>query len=197
MKNTKLMYILSAAAAAVSFGIYRQGHLDAAAAAAPAKIGVVNVTQVLENCTKHKQWQEKMQSERTAMETEYKKMKDELDALQANLKLRTPGSEDALRLQSEMLEKKALMDAKDEFYRSKVESEMQRWTESLYQKLLTVVQDVAKAKGLDMVIADEQLDLPAPSLRDFMLTVKTKKLLYRSEQYDMTAEVLAALDKAQ
>ncbi|MBP8604491.1 MAG: OmpH family outer membrane protein [Phycisphaerae bacterium] len=197
MKNAKLMYTFSAVAIVVSLGIYRQAHLDAAAAAAPAKIGVVNVTQVLENCAKHKQWQEKMQSERTAMENEYKKMKDELDALQANLKLRTPGSEDALRLQSEMLEKKALMDAKDEFYRTKVESEMQRWTESLYQKLLTVVQDVAKTKGLDMVIADEQLDLPAPSLRDFMLTVKTKKLLYRSEQYDLTAEVLAALDKAQ
>ncbi|MCI0498812.1 MAG: OmpH family outer membrane protein [Planctomycetales bacterium] len=196
MRHSRVAFGMMLIVIVVVLGTWQQGRLHADAAVAPAKIGVVNVTQVLENSAKHKQLQEKMQNDRAAMEAEFKKMKDELDAAQANLKLRTPGSEDALRLQGELLEKKALMDAKYEFYRSKVETEMQRWTESLYQKMLTVIKNVAEAKGLDMVIADEILDLPAPTLRDFMLTVKTKKMLYYKSQYDLTAEVQAALDKA-
>ena len=197
MKSSKLALVTALAAAVVLFGTYRQGRLDAANAVAPAKIGVVNVTTVLENSAKHKQWQEKMQANQETMKTEFKKMQDELDALQANLKLRTPGSDDALRLEGEMLEKKALMDAKDQFYRTRVETEMQQWTESLYQKMLAIIKEVAEAKGLDIIIADELLDVPAPTLRDFMLTVKTRKLLYFKQQYDLTAEGQAALDKAE
>jgi len=196
MKSSKQVWIIPVAALIV-LGAYHHGKLGAEAAVAPAKIGVVNVTTVLENCQKHKQWQEKMQAEQTETRKQFDKMKQELDAVQANLKLRTPGTEDYLKLRQEMMEKTALLEAKDTFYQDKVTAEMQRWTESLYQELLKVTETIAKSKGLDMILADELLDLPAPTLRDFMLTIKTKKLLYHNSQYDLTDEVLAALDKAE
>lgn len=195
MKLTK--QITAALVIAVLFiGAWQVGTLDAQDAAAPAKIGVVNVTDVLENSQKHKDWQTKMQKERAQMEGEFEKLKAELEAMQANLKILSPSSADYLKTQSDLLEKKAVMQAKDDFYRTKVEAEMQQWTESLYQKMLTVVEQVAKQKGLDMVISDESLDLPAPSLRDFMLTIKTKKMLYHNPNYDITTAVLEALNKA-
>jgi Skp family chaperone for outer membrane proteins len=195
MRNSKQVWIVIVIALVV-LGAYQHGKLDAVSAVAPAKIGVVNVTNVLENCKKHKQWQEKMQTEQSEMKAQFSKMEDELRALEANLKLRTPGSEDHLNLLKELTEKSAVADAKNKFYQDKVTAEMQRWTEGLYQEMLKVVSDMAKEKGLDMVIADELLDLPAPTLRDFMLTIKTKKLLYHNTNYDLTDDVLAALDKA-
>ena len=194
MKNSKQMWIVLVVALVV-LSAYQHGKLDADSAVAPAKIGIVNVTKVLENCQKHKNWQEKMQEGQTEMKAQFQKMKEELDAVQANLKLHDPGSEDHLKLLQEMAEKTALMDAKDKFYQDKVTAQMQRWTEGLYQELLKVVSDVAKNKGIDVVIADELLDLPAPSLRDFMLSIKTKKVLYHNSKYDLTEEVLAAMDK--
>lgn len=184
-------------AAAVIMWAFQCGTLDAADSASPAKIGVIKVTDVLENCQQHKDWQAKMQAERGEMEKEFTRMKTELEALQANLKLLTPGSVDYLKLQGDMLEKKALMEAKDEFYRGKVEAEMQRWTEELYQKLLKIVEKLAEDKGLDMVMTDESLDLPAPSLRDFMLTIKTKKMLYFNPKYDITTAALEAMNKTE
>jgi Skp family chaperone for outer membrane proteins len=195
MKTSKQIAALLVAAVVLT-GVYQYGTLNAADSAAPAKIGVVKVTEVLENCQPHKDWQAKMQAERAEMEKEFTRMKTELEALQANLKLLTPGSVDFLKLQSDMLEKKAMMDAKDEFYRGKVESEMQRWTEELYQKLLKVVAQLAEEKKLDMVMTDESLDLPAPSLRDFMLTIKTKKMLYVNPRYDITTAALEAMNTA-
>ena len=178
----------------ILLGMYQHGKLNAYSASSAPKVGVVNVTTVLENSKKHKQWQEKMQAEQTETRQQFEKMREELEALQANLKLRTPGTEEFLKLRQEMNEKTALLEAKDQSYRDRVEMQMQNWTESLYQEMLKVIEQVAKDKGLDMIIADELMDLPAPSLRDFMLTIKTKKVLYFNSNFDLTAEVLAALD---
>ena len=194
MKNSKQVWFFLVILIVV-LGVYRYDKLDAASAVAPAKIGVVNVTKVLENSSRNKQWQEKMQQEQTNTKNEFNQMRTEVEAIQANLKLRTPGSEDFLKLRQEMVEKGAMLEAKNTFYQDKVTYEMQRWTEELYQQMLKVVADVAKDKGLDMIIADESLMLPSPSLQDFMLTVKTRKLIYHNKQYDLTDEVLAALDK--
>ena len=196
MKASKQIWILLVAALVV-LGAYQQGKLNADSAVAPAKVGVVNVTNVLENCKKHKQWQAKMQGEQETIKAEMSKLDDELKALNANLKLRTPGSEDYLKLLQELTEKTAVADAKDKYYQEKFTAEMKQWTEQLYQEMLKVVENVAKAKGLDMIIADELLDLPSPTLRDFMLTIKTKKMLYHNMQSDLTDEVLAALDKTE
>jgi len=45
------------------------------------------------------------------------------------------------------------------------------------------------------VLGKESLELPAPTLRDFMLSVKTQKVLYNRPELDITEEVLTALDK--
>ena len=195
MKHSKTTILIVAVALLVSLGAYQQGKLNADSSIKPAKIGVVDVTKVLEESASNKQWQEKMQQEQTDTKNDFNQMRTEVEAIQANLKLRTPGTEDFLKLRQEMVEKGAMLEAKNKFYQDKVTFEMQRWTEELYQQLLKVISDVAKDKGLDMIIADEALLLPSPSLQDFMLTVKTRKLLYHNSQYDQTEEVLAALDK--
>jgi Skp family chaperone for outer membrane proteins len=195
MKNSKATILVVSVTLLVLLGAYQQGKLDADSAVKPAKIAVVDVTKVLENSARNKQWQEKMQQEQTNTKNEFNQMRTEVEAIQANLKLRTPGTEDFFKLRQEMVEKGAMLEAKNKFYQDKVTFQMQQWTEDLYQQLLKVVSDIAKDKGLDMVIADEALFLPSPSLQDFMLTVKTRKLLYHNSQYDLTDEVLAALDK--
>lgn len=196
MKHSKNTILVVTVAALVLLGAYQQGKLDADSEVKPAKIGVVNVTKVLENSVSNKQWQEKMQQDQTDTKNQFNQLRTELEAIQANLKLRMPGTEDFLKLRQEMVEKGAMLEAKNKFYQDKVTFEMQRWTEELYQQLLKVVADIAQDKGLDIIIADELLDLPSPSLQDFMLTVKTRKLLYHNSQYDLTDEVLTALDKA-
>ena len=195
MKHSKTTLLVLGVALLVSLGAYQQGKLNAVSAIKPAKIGVVNVTTVLENSASNKKWQEKMQQEQTDTKNDFNQMRTEVEAIQANLKLRTPGTEDFMKLRQELVEKGAMLEAKNKFYQDKVTFEMQRWTEELYQQLLKVVADVAQDKGLDLIVADELLDLPSPSLQDFMLTVKTRKLLYHNSQYDLTDEVLAALDK--
>ena len=95
MKNLKVYTIIAVLVmACLVFGAYRQGSLHAEAAVAPAKVAVVNVTEVMKNSKRFKTWQEAKQLEAKQIEAELKAMQSELEALNENLKIRTPGSED-------------------------------------------------------------------------------------------------------
>ncbi|MEN6309100.1 MAG: OmpH family outer membrane protein [Anaerohalosphaeraceae bacterium] len=179
----------------LSFG-YRQGVAAGEKQIGPAKVAVVDVTKVLQNSKKHKAWQEKMTAEETTMKAEFQKDKKALEALQANMDLLKPGSKDYIDAMKDFLDKKSLLEAKDKFYQEKVNMEMQQWTESLYTQMLDLIKEIAQRKGTDIVLAQEQLELPAASLRDFMLSIRTKKVLYSGDQVDITDEVLAAMDEA-
>jgi Skp family chaperone for outer membrane proteins len=180
---------------AISFG-YRQGIAAGEKQIAPSKVAIVDVTKVLQNSKKHKQWQEKMTQEEKQMKDEFDKAQKELEVLQANLKLLKIGSKDYINTMKDFMDKKSLLDAKDKFYQEKINMEMQQWTESLYTQMLDITAKIAQKKGFDIVLAQEQLDLPSPSLRDFMLSMRTKKVLYCNTQLDITDDVLAALDEA-
>jgi Skp family chaperone for outer membrane proteins len=181
---------------AISFG-YRQGIAASEKQIAPSKVAIVDVTKVLQNSKKHKQWQGKMTKEEEQMKAEFEKAKKEMEVLQANLNLLKSGSKDYIDVMREFLDKKGLLDAKDKFYQEKINAEMQQWTESLYTQMLDITGKIAQKKGLDIVLAQEQLDLPSANLRDFMLSMRTKKVLYCNAQLDITDEVLAALDEVQ
>jgi Skp family chaperone for outer membrane proteins len=197
MKINKMLLIgFVIAIIAISFG-YRQGIAASEKQIAPSKVAIVDVTKVLQNSKKHKQWQDKMNKDEDAMKNEFEKAKIDLKTLQDGMNTLKVGSPDYITAMKEYLDKKSLLEAKDKFYQEKVNMEMQQWTESLYTKMLDITAKIAQKKGLDIVLAQEQLDLPSPSLRDFMLSIRTKKVLYCSTQLDITDEVLVALDEAQ
>ena len=194
MKNSKFYTIVILAGVLVMLGAYQQGKLNADSAIAPAKIAVVNVTKVIKTCDKFKKWQDAKQKEVQEIEAEFKAMQEELAALNENLKIRTPGSEDHRKLAKQFVEKKTTLQAKDAAYKEVWENEKELWTEQLYQQLLGVIDKVAVQKGLDIVIANEELNLEDPMRPEIMQTIVTKKLLYHNSKYDITDEVLAALD---
>lgn len=186
------MCVVMAAVVVLAMGVYHQVGADAAAGA--AKIALVDVTKVLESCNKHQAWKEKMEKDQDVAKKEFEDMRSELQQLQDNIKLRKVGSDDYISLTQQFVEKKAILEAKNTFYEEKVTAQMQNWTEELYKELMVVVDKVAQQKGVDLVLAKDQLDLPAPSLRDFMLTIKTKKVLFNNPKLDITEEVLAGMN---
>lgn len=195
MKFGKIaVFSVCVAILALSFG-YRQGVAAGEKQIAPAKVAIVNVTKVLQNSKKHKAWQEKMTEQETQMKAEFQKDKKAMESIQANMDVLKPGTVDYVNAMKDFLDRKGLLEAKDKFYNEKINLEMLQWTESLYVQMLDVVKQIAQQKGLDLVVSQEDLETPSPSLRDFMLNIRTKKVLYHADQMDITEDVLAALDQ--
>ncbi len=174
---------------------YQQGQVSAAKSAiAPAKVGVMSIDKILKNSKKHDAWKKTMDDEEKRIRAEFDKAKSELDLLQADMKTRTRGSEDYQKLGREYAEKEALLKAKDSYYEQEMTTKVQAWTESLYQEIQKRVGEVAKKNGLDIVIAREDTEFPAVSMRDLLLTIRTNKVMYYADSLDITDEVLSALD---
>jgi Skp family chaperone for outer membrane proteins len=99
-----------------------------------------------------------------------------------------------MKLMNTYMERRAAADAKNKYYEQEMTLKVQRWTESLYQDIRTITAQVAQARGVDIVLATEELSFPAASVRDLLLSIKTDKVLYNNSDLDITDEVLAQLD---
>ncbi|MCK5172903.1 MAG: OmpH family outer membrane protein [Planctomycetes bacterium] len=193
MRSSKaVLIILLAAIVLVTVG-YNHGRA-ASSEIAPAKVAVVNINKVLETSKKHAAWQEKMREEETGIRAELERLSKEMELQKLDIETRTPGSSDYLDLMRQYMEKQALLEAKEKFYEQQVTMKVQQWTEQLFQDVHSVVSDVAKRKGIDLVVSKEDLRFPAASIRDLMLTIKTTTVMYNGQGLDITDEVLVALD---
>ncbi len=160
----------------------------------PAKIGVVNVNQILRNSVKHREWQGQMAATEGQFQGEVEKLKSELTFLRRDMDIRTDGSPDYLKLLREYMDKDGSLAARQEYYKQEITVKIRMWTENLYQEIIDKTAEVAKSRGLDVVLGAEDIEVPSLSIRELLLDIKTNKVLYHSDQLDITQEVLAAVD---
>jgi Skp family chaperone for outer membrane proteins len=185
--------MVAVCAAVFVFG-YNSGSVNAGKAFAPAKVGVVSVRRVFENNKKSMEWQAKQDQQRDKIVAELKAISRDLEALRGDIATRQEGSSDYYQLMRELMEKEASLKAKKDFYEQEMMTKEKVWTEELYQDIIAKTKMVAQEKGLDVVLAKEEMNFPTESASDLMLMVKTSKLLYYSDALDITDDVLAAVD---
>jgi Skp family chaperone for outer membrane proteins len=158
------------------------------------KIAVVSVRTVFQKSAKNKDYKDKMQADQDQIIGQLEKLSKEIDALQADLKTRKQNSEDYLKLMKEISEKKATLDSQKEYYQQQFQIKDQSWTEKLYLQVLAKVALTARAKGFDLVLEKDDIELPATTATELMLIIRTHKVLYYNDNMDITSDVLAAVD---
>jgi Skp family chaperone for outer membrane proteins len=158
------------------------------------KVGFVRIRTAFMGCNRNAEHQKKLSDEQKKILTELEKLSKEAEALNADLMTRKPGSSDYSRLTLEIMDKKAQLNARREFYQQQLMLKDQQWTEQLYKEILEAAEKVAKANGLDMVLAKEEIDFPTETQTELMLAIRTNSLLYSSNDFDITKEVLKQLN---
>jgi Skp family chaperone for outer membrane proteins len=194
MKKTKsLMIIAVVMALMLTFGYEMGSARDKSIT--PARIGVVNIRRVFENNKKNAQWQKQMEQQRDSMVEHMEKMAKDIEAAKADMATRKKGSKDYQNLMQEVMEKRAQLEARKKFYEQDLVQKEKNWNEQMYQQILAKIKDHAQKRGLDMVLAKEELTFPTQDVQDLLLTIRTTKVLYSSDMVDITNDVLAAIDR--
>jgi Skp family chaperone for outer membrane proteins len=178
----------------VCFG-YQRGLAKAKKDFTPPKVGVVSIRGVLENTKKKTQFEAQLKVEGEKVMAELDKSEKEIEALKADMNTRVAGSGDYMDLMHKGMKKQAALKATDEFYQKQFALKQQVWTEETYKEILAAAEETAKNMGLDMVLAKEDFLFPSASSNELLMTIKTSKVLYSSDELDITKEVLATLDK--
>ena len=161
------------------------------------KIGVVSIRKIFQDCKRNAKYRQEAEARQNKVFTELAKLRAELKAQEAGLRTLKTGSSEYLVLVKEVLEKRASLQAKQEFYKQQIELKDQQWTEELYKEILRATGEVAEQRGLDLVFEKDEIELPASSAQELMLTIRTHKLLYSGGCLDITDEVMARVDGEQ
>ncbi|AQT67334.1 Outer membrane protein [Anaerohalosphaera lusitana] len=194
MKSTKLVSLVVIAAVAITVTGFQAGFAEAKKKFEPAKIGIVSVRTVLDESKSNEQWEQKINQQSKEVTEELKRLQAEAESLKQQTLALKPGTEDYAEKKRQFAEKQAILKAKDNYYQEEFGNMQKEWAEEFYQEILEAVQQAAENNNLDIVLAREDVDLPAPSARELMLTIKTTKVLYNSDHLDITDQVLAIVD---
>lgn len=171
-----------------------QRQLAAARKEGPVRVAVVNLRELFANCKQNAEYETKAVEEEGKAIAELEKLAGEVEAATAALKTRKIGTSDYWDLRQELMLKQSGLEVKKEFYQQQMMQKNQQWTEGLYQQILKCVAEAAKRKGIDIVLAKGERDLPAASGIELMLTIRLRELMYASEDLDITKDVMVLLD---
>ena len=158
------------------------------------KIGVVSVSKIIKECKRYTKYGQEMTAEQDKLETELESLSKDIDASKSKLKMLKPSSADYLAGMKDIFDKRASLQARQEFFKQQIDIRQQTFLEQLFKDVVKATGEVAKNKGFDLVLEKSEPDLPASSYNELMLKVYTHKVLYNSGCEDITDAVLAKVD---
>jgi Skp family chaperone for outer membrane proteins len=168
-----------------------------------AKIGVVSVKEVFDNCTMKTEVEKALAAEGDKRFAEIKKLQDDIESDKTALTKFKEGTQDYMDILKGLMMKQSGLEAQKEFYQQDLSMKEMRNKEMMYRKIIEVVAKVAQEKGLDLVLSRDDNYLnqpestsnpPAQNPTELILTTKTHKLLYFNKDLDITTEVLNAMN---
>ncbi len=161
------------------------------------KIGVVSVRTIFQQCRRTIKHRQQSLAEQNKVQAELDKLSKEVDLDKAGLKTLRPGSDDYSALMKELFDKQAKFQARQEYFKQQMQLKEQAAIEQLFNDLLTATEQVAKEKGLDLVLERSEPEFPAAGNNELTLTISTHKVLYGGGCEDITDAVMARLDAAE
>lgn len=165
------------------------------------KVGVVNMKDCFDdkNCKRVAMLQKELNDMKEKIQSELQDLKKQGDSLASKLKDATPGGPLARKFRAELAEIQAKMKAKDEVGKVELQEFWRKARGEVYDEVCKAAEVVAKSRGLDIVLKDDQ-SAPNEPEEEKLAVPSDMKIVYRavlfySEKLDITKEVLEELNK--
>ncbi|MHC4637517.1 MAG: OmpH/Skp family outer membrane protein [Planctomycetota bacterium] len=159
------------------------------------RIGVISVRKIFTTCKRNQEYKQKVQVEQQQIVAEMTKLQKEIEADEATLKAGIkPDSSDYMNMMRSILEKRGQYEAMKQFYQQQISAKDREWTKKLYLDVMQITEDIAKSKGLGLVVAEDEVDLDNVVGDEFMLRIRMHKVVFSGGCEDLTDEVMAKLD---
>ena len=158
------------------------------------RVGMVSVMTVIQQCQVNAAHIKALNDEQDKIIREQTKADQDLKAEAQILNTLLQGTDDYNTQLQLVISKQAALQGKGEYYKQYLGAKDMKWKNELYKDILAAVTAVADAKGLTMVLERTEPTFPIKA-EGFMATVSTHKLIYGKGCLDITADVIAEIDK--
>ncbi len=160
-----------------------------------SKIGTVSILKVFRDCKRSAAHRTEFLTWQTRIRAELKELSEEIEAQEEALKAFKQDSSDYLARRKELIDKRASLQAQQDFNKEQAILKEYGWSKGLYHDILQITSELAEEKGLDLVLEKGEIDVLALSVNQISQTISTRKVLYSGGCVDITDEVVARLDK--
>jgi Skp family chaperone for outer membrane proteins len=188
--RTVTMGILTGAAVLAAM---QYGRAASPVTPAASKIGVVSVRDVFNGSKKHALYQAQLAQRVSKARAQIDELNKQVDTAEAELKVLKPGTVDYVKQYQAVLEARSKLQNEQELLKAQRMAEDKKWFEDLYQEALKAIEDLAKAKGLDLVLERSEPKFPLAS-EEVWSTVGTHKVLYSGGCVNLTNDVIDRVD---
>jgi Skp family chaperone for outer membrane proteins len=160
------------------------------------KVAVVNVAGVSEKYAKTADLEAQFDAVRRKLNQERDAMKEKIEKANRSLQEELKPGTDEFRARRKQI---ALMEAELQWFveseGQKVEKSLAESLRSIYADIQVVVREIAQEKGLDIVLAADQLPAETPdSANQVRQHILLQKVLYWNPSVDLTDEVITRLN---
>ena len=195
MKN-KFAYILAAAVLCGMAWFISSTDAQSATKAAAPKIAVLDVSKALTECQEYLDREKQTDQRNSEARAEMGKLKQEIDSISDELKnVYEPGSPEYSEKLKVWFDKKASLEAMNEYIKETLTIETRTWTEALYAKLAIATSAVAREEGVTLVINKDDTDLSVTqNIQELFALIRSKQVIYNAPSMDITGLVIEKLD---
>jgi outer membrane protein len=177
-------------AAALASTLALAGVAHAQTAAKATAIAVVDVSKVFNDLSERSAIEADINSLRERIQKEDTQRKQELDALQADLRILSP-NEEAFKQTVAKAEIKSLeYQAWKQYQQRKIDNETTNRIQDLYNKVLDAIERLAKKDGYDLVLFKDQTEsLRGQNPQQITAMIQIRKVLYSKTELDITDQI--------
>jgi Skp family chaperone for outer membrane proteins len=172
-----------------------------AAAQDSPRIAIVNPAKVFNEMQETKDLKQAMESNGQAIKAEGQKRQADVEEAKKKRSLFNEGTEDFNKASKELIEKAIALQTWQELIKQDLARQQKNQMSNLFKKIEEATKEVATAKKLDIVIVEQKIDLPSdPGTMDqinvdqLRSLINQRTVMYNNGKYDITSEVLAAVD---
>jgi Skp family chaperone for outer membrane proteins len=167
---------------------------------APAKIAVVNTAKVLEDMKETKDLMADMGKENDRLKAEDEVRRKKVQAFQSERDSIKADQPQYATKNEEFLKAAIEYEAWGKITQAAVQRDQKLKLKMLFDRIAVTVTEIAKAKGLDLVIVDQHTDVDERSIdkvstEQLRALLNQRNVLYVTSRLDISAEVLARLDE--
>ena len=164
----------------------------------PAKgtsISVCNVVEVFNNCERAKAFRDQLAQQRETVNAQKEHRAKKLEAIQMELEGLRKGSEEYKKRLEEMWRLGYENEGWEKAQTAIMMKSYQSATQEMYEQIVNIVADVAKERGVELVLFRVREPISAETGQDLAAQISRRQVLYSDEGLDITEIVLARLNQ--
>ncbi len=194
-KKVKVFLGLMASGACLCLFLLNSVHAKESDTARGLKVGIVDLSNVLEKYEKWKVFNAQIQEQGKQYQKTINDKKKELVSLNEKIQLLDLGSE-ARKKDEEAFDKKNLeLESYAKFAERSMTRKTKDYFESLYTEICKEIESIGKREQYDLIIKKQEPELQSGGMPELQLQVAIKAVLYNSDALDITNKVIDNLNK--